>query len=124
MIKYTKLRVKTSELFELEHCVPEWEVPIVQAVHSARDGVTIVDTDILVDRPLPEAADEFTRLVTRYRTTEKEDGSRGIPFVAAVYGEFGIGTRKLAEAIQASYVDAIVKPVDRDLLGQTSSVGG
>lgn len=126
MLKYTKLHIRPSELFEFEETVPNWEVPILEAVHGTNGGCTILETDILVDKRAPDPTDEYQRLHNRYKFTEKEDGSRGLAYVAAVYGEFGLGQRKIADAIKAAYVEGELPPAPRvDLVGaQASSVGG
>jgi hypothetical protein len=127
MLKYIKAHIRVSELHTQEVTVPEWEVPILRAIHAANgDAVTVVGEE-LIDRTPPFAGDEFVRLATRYRNTKTDDGGQGIPYVASVYGQFGVGNDRLEQAIKAATVaDAeIVETPAEDLIGEkVSSVGG
>jgi hypothetical protein len=121
MLKHSEVEIRVSELHTQRVVVPTWEVPILIAIHG--DGVKVIG-EHLIDRRAPETEDEFRRLSTRYRNTKTDDGSVGVPYVASVYGQFGIGTDKLARAIAAATVESVDVS---DLLGEPetiSSVGG
>jgi len=120
MIKYVTADIQINELHTQRVEVPAWEVPVLEAVHGASVSVT---SERLFDRPAPGAEDEFRRLANRYREATNEDGSKGIPYVASVYGQFGVGTANLGRAIAAATEEA--SQGTDDLLGeQVSSVGG
>lgn len=126
-IKYAKVRIRVNELHTQETSVPEWEVPILDAVHSGAVA-RMEDVFIYRDQP-PSAEDEFRRLENRYRNTVNEDGSRGLPYVVSVYGQYGIGVAALNTAIQAAVehvTEPVAAPAADDLIGDTkvSSVGG
>jgi hypothetical protein len=127
MLKYLSVDIEISETHTQNVTVPEWELPILAAIHGRREPVVIKES--LVDRAAPEADDEFRRLVRRYGSTENEDGSKGIPFVASVYGQFGIGDKALGQAIAKATVSSIeVRDSEFDDLIDgpvaSSSVGG
>jgi hypothetical protein len=82
-----------------------WELPMLEAIHH---NVEVVGEGVS-NRTLPDPTDEYQRLLTRYGRTTNEDGSRGIPYVAAVFGQFQVGTTRLAEAMKASEVPALVE---------------
>lgn len=122
-LKYINAEVRMSELFTTNVCVPAWELPLLRALHG--DAVKVIDDSVTVKRDPPEAPDEFRRLVTRYRDSKTEDGGRGIPVVASVYGQFGVGT----EALRRAIAEATIEDAASGLLGtprrrQGSSVGG
>jgi hypothetical protein len=100
MLKYISAKIRLSELHAQNVAIPAWELPILQAVHGA--GVSEVG-ELEVDRPAPEAADEFQRLAMKYRHPENSPES---PFVAQVYGAFGPGISRLAQEIER----AVIKP--------------
>src|ERR1700752_1819964 len=112
MLKYVKALVQRNELTVLEVIVPEWELPILRALHE--QGVTVLG-DELVNREAPAANDEFERLSQRYKSMTNDDGSQGIPFFAAVYGQFGVGTENLRKAIAGATVEVPAQP---DLIGE------
>lgn len=119
MIEYANVRVTINELHTQETEYPVWEVPILRAVHG--DAVEILSKRY-VDVPTPGPEDEFRRLENRYRSAVNEDGSKGLPYVASVYGQYGIGTQMLKRAI----MDATKDAPPADLIGgdKVSSVGG
>lgn len=127
-IRYVRLSVRRSELHTAEITVPAWELPLVEAVHGSRDeGSTAVTVlgDVFVEREAPNAGDEFVRLSNRYKLAKNEDGSPSLPFVAAVYGQFGVGTAALASAIRNATVESSEKDALADLLGDIKiSAGG
>lgn len=135
-LKYVHAIVKVSEAHVQPVTVPVWELPILEAIHAG--AVETRDT-LLVDRPVPDNCDEFTRLAQRYGNVTADDGSlTTLPYVASVYGQFGVGTDRLAKAIaDATIVETPVELTEiivsddgvlKDLLGdgaaQVSSVGG
>jgi hypothetical protein len=117
-IKHMKGTVRVSELQTSPYCVPEWEFPILQAVHGpeamTQDGGAVIEKKNL------SAEGEYERLERRYKYSEDENGNRGPPYVAAVYGQFATGISNLRRAMEAATVaDA---PVD-DLIGAISAGG-
>lgn len=123
MLKFMKVEIRRNESHTLPLEVAAWEVPILQAVHG---DVEVIE-EKLVDREAPDAADEFARLANRYGQVRNEDGGKGIPYVASVYGNFGPGTATLARAIKAAVVETVTREQAQidDLLGESvSSVGG
>lgn len=108
MLRFKVLSIVISEHTKLRVEAAEWEVPILIAVHNPasgteNDAANVEEIgELLVDRDPPDAKDEFRRLAQRYRNPEGSD----IPFVAAVYGQFGVGTLGLAKAIADAVVDA------------------
>jgi hypothetical protein len=120
MVKMQTIELRISDHQILRVSVPAWEVPILEVIHNREPMVHI--EDYLADRVVPDANDEFQRLATRYRNIVEEDGSKGIPFVAAVYGQFGVS--KLERAIRDAIV-TVPAASNADLLGEpVSSVGG
>lgn len=120
MIHCTRVEIRKNEGATLNEAYPDWEIPILQVVHGI-DNVKIVG-DKLVDRPVPDAHDEFQRLNNRYRRSRDENDNLSTPYVHMVYGQMGV--QKLAEAIEK----AVVEAPKGDLLGESqephSSVGG
>lgn len=112
MIRHITVRIRRNETIELQNSFPQWEIPVLKAVHG-EDSVTEVG-EKLVDREPPEARDEFDRLNSRYKRSRNEDGSLGTPFVHMVYGELGVD--RLAQAIQDSVTDA----PEGDLVGDVA----
>ncbi len=102
MLKFQTVDIRISERHTQQVKVAEWEVPLLEAVHH---DVSVV-AESLVNRTPPGAEDEYVRLQNRYKHSVNEDGSRGLPHVAAVYGQFGVGTKSLARAIAAATVEA------------------
>lgn len=111
-IKYVKCRVVRSELHQVVDNYPEWEVDILEAIHQSVERLG----DMVYNRDAPDAEEEFQRLSGRYGRSENDDGSRGIPYVASVYGQHKVGLDSLRRAIEKATVGAA--PADgSDLLG-------
>jgi hypothetical protein len=117
-IKHVKGTVRVSELQTTPFCVPEWEFPILQAVHNP-EAMTL-DGEAVIEKRNITPETEYERLERRYKFSEDDNGNRGPLYVAAVYGQFMTGVRNLARAIESATVAD--QPVD-DLLGSVS-VGG
>lgn len=111
-IKYVKCKVIRSEMHKVVDNYPEWEVDILEAIHEAVERLG----DIIQNVDAPSAEEEFERLKNRYGRSENEDGSRGIPYVATVYGQGNVGVRALALAIRKATVEEAPEDA-RDLLG-------
>lgn len=114
MIRHVIVEIRRNEGATIQNSFAQWEIPVLRAVHGV-DAVKEVG-ERLVDRELPDPADEFQRLMNRYKRSRNEDGSKGTPYVHQVYGEFG--EQKLAEAIQAAYCEA----PEGDLVGAAPEV--
>lgn len=100
-LRYAKVRVRLSEAHIRVVTVYPWEVPILQAVH----GEGTAPTGEFIEKELkngpPDAAKEFERLAARYRGPANGD----TPYVALVYGNFGLGVAKIDEQIKGAIVD-------------------
>lgn len=118
-IKALEVRIVRNELATFVEWFPSWELPILEAMHQS---ATVVGQSTM-DRDAPDVQDEYKRLETRYGRTTNEDGSRGLPYVAAVYGQFNVGYSRLGDAIKAATVET--PPADAsDLLGSPVTVEG
>lgn len=96
--------VRISETHTQRVEVPRWEIPILKVIH---EGNVKVIGQTIVSRPIPDPAAEFQRLAARYGPKNED-----VPAVAAVYGNFGPGTKALREAIRDSLTSAPVTPAD------------
>lgn len=122
--RHTRLLVRVTELQTHPVIVPDWIVPILQAMHG--DDAQVIEEGIILPRIVPNAAKEYQRLADCYRG---EDGASQ-PYVTAVYGAFGPGTQSLARAIEAAQVTeeaptAVAPPPEQedalaDLLADTA----
>ena len=111
MIKGYTLRVRRNESVTTEASYPAWERPILEAVHPE----TTVVRECEIDRPAPSAEEEYVRLENRYKNAVEEDGRKGQSFVAAIYGQHGLGIQRLQEAIDAAAVSDV-----SDLVGDAA----
>jgi hypothetical protein len=106
-IKCLTVKVHRSEVMEPVTTIRAWELPILEAMH--------VTVEVIDEAPyaikITSADDEYARLEKVYGRTTNEDGSRGLPYVAAVYGQFQLGRNRLLEAIKGAYTDEDVPPV-------------
>lgn len=115
-IRFVKCKVVRSELHQVVADFPEWELPILEAMHQSVERIG----DMVINRDAPDAEDEFERLKNRYGRSENEDGSRGVPYVASIYGNHGVGVASLRRAIEKATVEEA--PADgSDLLGLTAT---
>lgn len=118
-IKALEVRIVRNELATFVEFFPAWELPILEAMHQS---ATVIG-ESTTDRDAPDVQEEYKRLETRYGRTTNEDGSRGLPYVAAVYGQFNVGYSRLGDAIRAATVET--PPADAsDLLGSPVTVEG
>ena len=99
---YDLLDVRISETHTQRVEIPRWEVPVLQAIHGNDAAVT---GQKIIKRPIPDPADEFTRLAARYGPKNAET-----PAVAQVYGNFGPGTIALRNEIRDSLTSAKATP--------------
>ena len=93
-ITHTQIEVTKNPLLKVPITVPQWEAHVVLALWG--EDANITGTTV-IDRDIPEANDEFTRLANKYGPRDED-----IPFVARVYGGFGPGLRALANEFQVS----------------------
>jgi hypothetical protein len=112
MIRHITVEIRRNETIQLVNSFPQWEIPVLRAVHGD-DAVKEIG-EKLVNRDPPDAQDEFVRLNDRYKRSRNEDGSLGTPFMHQVYGELGVG--RLAEAIQ----EAVTEAPEGDLVGEVA----
>jgi hypothetical protein len=113
--KFVEVLIQRDAALAIPQKVPVWELPILEAVHPTVEVVS----ESAFEREPPEAEDEFRRLSTKYGRSENEDGSKGLPFVDAVYGQHGIGIGRLRDAIKAATVEETADAAD--LLGQATA---
>lgn len=102
MILYKTVRMTRDILMQVERSVPVWEIPVLDLVHAGQ--IAVLEKDVIVDRPLPDARVEFERLEAVYRNHRTEGGAPGAPVVETVYGGGPRGLKALAEAIQDGFV--------------------
>lgn len=102
MILYKTVRMTRDILMQVERSVPVWEVPVLDRVHAGQ--IAVLENDVIVDRPLPDARVEFERLEAVYRNHRTEGGAPGAPVVEAVYGGGPRGLKALGDAIQEGFV--------------------
>lgn len=111
-IRYIKAKVVRSEMHTIIRDFPEWEIPILEAMHQSVEKLG----EIVVNRDAPNADEEYDRLERRYSRSENEDGSRGIAYVATIYGQHGAGRIALRREIEKA-VTQDAPPDGSDLLG-------
>lgn len=99
-ISHKIVEVRINECHTVRRCVPLWELPLLQAMHGVESVTEVGEEDI--ERKVPDAEQEFTRLGSRYKNMKNEDGSKGSLFVVGVYGQFGV--KALKGAIDSSIV--------------------
>lgn len=117
MLKMKQVMIRRDAALIIPQTVAAWEVPLLEAAH---DNVT-TEGETTLDRAAPDAQDEYRRLETKYGRSENEDGSRGQPYVAAVYGHVnGGGVARLAEAIKAATFEAPASDA-ADLIGEQAT---
>lgn len=100
---YDQVDIRLSEVHTQRVEVPRWEVPVLQVIHG--NNVVVVGQTI-VKRAIPDPADEFQRLASRYGPRNED-----VPAVAAIYGNFGPGTAALRKEIRDSLTSAAETPV-------------
>jgi hypothetical protein len=100
MFKYKRVQINRSETTTITKDVAPWEVAILAAVNGGDRIIEIGETP--VNRALPDAGQEYDRLVTKY----KADPSTGIEYVASVYGVGRRGVESLAVEIKKARVSA------------------
>lgn len=102
MQRHITVDIRRNEGATIRNSFPQWEIALLKMVHGEDSVVEVGEK--LVDRPLPEANDEFARLTDRYKRSREEDGSYGPPFTHQLWGQMGVN--RLAEEIQAAYAEA------------------
>lgn len=100
-IKHSVVDIRRSELSTIRVIVPNWEVPVLEALHGG--GVTIIQEQE-VEREAPDARAELERLAGRYGKERKEDGSLGDPIAVNVYGKHQAGIMSMQQNINAAVV--------------------
>jgi hypothetical protein len=93
LFKYTNVEITRSSDYIFTVAVPPWEVAVLAAANG--EDRCFVKDEIVVRHKLPEAVDEYNRLLSRYGN----DNDNGQPYVAMVYGVGAAGVRKLGEEI-------------------------
>lgn len=99
-MRYERVMIKRDTNTVHNRAVPQWEIPILEFIFE--DG-NVTPTGVFeeVAGEYPEANVEFNRLTQRYGA----DPQNGTPYVAAVYGNAGVGIRALRKAIADAQVD-------------------
>jgi hypothetical protein len=101
-VKFNTLEIRRNESTTVRTTVPAWEVPLLQALHGQMN-VNILGTEVR-NAEVPDAETEFQRLEGRYGRTRQEDGSVGMPYAQAVFGQFMPGIMALERMIDAATV--------------------
>ena len=104
-MQYVICKIKRDTNTVHHKSVPMWEVPLLEFLFE--DGNVEV-TDELEDvngMEYPDPAFEFDRLTRAYGS----DNKSGVPHVAAIYGNAGVGVRALAKAMAEA--KAAEKPI-------------
>jgi hypothetical protein len=101
--RYKKIKIRMQQgASELEKIVPEWEVPIVQAVHPEVSEVS----DVVVESAALSVSEEYQRLQNAYGAEREEGGLTGMAYIEAVYGQHGAGQQALKRAMQGAILPA------------------
>lgn len=134
-VKYIRAEVEVSDAHTQQICVAEWEMPILAAKHPRIESGPRIVEEVWIERDPPDTRGEYVRLENRYGRTMNEDGSKGAPWVAAVYGGMvaGQGGGNLAKAIKAATLEVdstwlddlgLGRPPEPAVSQAVSSVGG
>jgi hypothetical protein len=112
-MQYILMNIRLNELTSKQISVPAWEVPVVEAIYG--DAAQQVDFEVVSDRPVPDARDEFARLAQKYDRQLEVDNAT----VSKVYGTHQKGIAELAKAIkQASGDEGEGEAGPKDLKGR------
>lgn len=96
-MRYVRVKVKRDTLTTYSRSLPEWEIPVLEYIFEA-GNIEREEVFEQVAAGYPDAGLEFDRLVRAYGS----DPENGIPHVASVYGNGGIGIRALKREIDAA----------------------
>lgn len=110
-LRYKKIEIRLqSGAAIVQRTIPEWEVPVLQAIHNETTELS----DVVVDREAPSVAAEYSRLQLAYGAERQEGGITGVSFVEAVYGQHAIGMNALKRAMQGAVLprETPVTPTD------------
>jgi hypothetical protein len=102
-VKGQVIEIRRSELHTASETMPLWEIPLIEAIHE--HGIKVIKEVVIAGREPPNPMEEFQRLENRYKRARNEDGSFGLPVVAAVYGQHAAGLQALSRAIEAAKVE-------------------
>ncbi len=94
-MRYERVKVKRDSNTVHSKDVAPWEVPVLEFIFE-QGNVEPTGLFVEVDREYPDAAREFDRLTKCYSS----DPQSGVPYVASVYGNAGVGVRALRKAIE------------------------
>ena len=110
-LRYKKVKIRMQQgASELEKIVPEWEVPIIQAIHPEVSEVS----DVVVESAAPSVSEEYQRLQNAYGAEREEGGLTGMAYIESVYGQHAAGLQALRRAMQAAVLpaNAVVTPFE------------
>lgn len=98
-LRYKKIEVRMQAGASIAQIdVPEWVVPVIQAIHPEVTEIS----DVVVDMPTPSVSREMNRMKVTYGSEREEGGFTGIAYAEAVYGQHAIGLAALRKAMQAA----------------------
>lgn len=129
-IRYKKVEIRMQQgasILQLE--VPEWELPVLQAIHPEITELK----DTVHDRvPVPSVSGEMSRLIAAYGAEREEGGITGVAYAEAVYGSHGAGLAALKLVMQGAVLPAstpVTPPelspsIRQDLLQAISETSG
>jgi hypothetical protein len=94
-MRYERVMIKRDTQTTHNRAVPQWEIPILEMIFGEGNVEATGIFEDLDERDYPEAAEEYDRLVSRY----KKDPETKLEIVAEVYGQSRKGIKALQEAI-------------------------
>jgi hypothetical protein len=93
-MRYQRVKITRDQNTVYTRDFPIWEIPVLEFIFD-EGNVIRLEEFLTVNRPYPDAANEFDRLTRAYGKDAKSD----IAHVASVYGQAGAGIRALRNAI-------------------------
>src|SRR5262245_8487490 len=103
--------VRRNELNQQRVDIPPHELPVLAYVHG-EEACRVID-ELIVDRDVPDAAEEYQRLASKYARDKANESLE--PRVSAVYGAGQRGVLALAQAIEYGQRDDV--PFESFILG-------
>jgi|GEM_PF-4091951 len=111
-LRYKEIEVRMQQGASILRLrVPEWEVPIIMAIHPEVTEIR----DCVEQRDAPSVSKEMDRLKLAYGAEREEGGITGLTYVEAVYGQHGIGLQSLKRAMQGAVLPATTAATPYDL---------
>ena len=111
--------VRLNELHSIRVEVPEWEIPILQRIHTDHD--VKIEGESECTMRCPDPADEFVRLERRYGV----DRETRVPHVASVYPSMGALEDAMSGELerQAAFDEADAKRAKKEASSEPAGDG-